>query len=61
MDIYENKTLPELWAAQQDLNAAIVAAVAAARQGGQSWSQIGTQLGITKQAAHERFGGGKKS
>jgi predicted transcriptional regulator len=56
MNTYENQTLPELWAAQQDLNAAIVAAVAAARQGGQSWSQIGAQLGITKQAAHERFG-----
>lgn len=49
------KTLPELWADQQDLNAAILAAVKAARSGGQSWAQIGSQLGMTKQSAHERF------
>jgi hypothetical protein len=30
-------------------------AVAAARAGGQSWAEIGLALGITKQAAHERF------
>jgi hypothetical protein len=29
--------------------------VAIARQAGASWSQIGAALGITKQAAHERF------
>jgi hypothetical protein len=29
--------------------------VAIARQAGASWSQIGEALGITKQAAHERF------
>jgi hypothetical protein len=52
----DEMTLPELWAAQQDLNAAILAAVKAARAGGQSWSQIGAQLGMTKQSAHERFG-----
>lgn len=56
MDQYENLTLPELWAAQQDLDAAIDAAVAEARAGGQSWSQIGSQLAISKQAAQQRFG-----
>ena len=30
-------------------------AVAAARAEGQSWTDIGAALGITKQAAHERF------
>ncbi|GAA0925012.1 hypothetical protein [Nonomuraea longicatena] len=30
-------------------------AVAAARAGGSSWSEIGQAMGITKQAAHERF------
>lgn len=54
-EMFQDKTLPELWAAQQDLNAAIAAAVQAARAGGQSWSQIGSQLGMSKQAAHERF------
>ncbi|MEV4216630.1 hypothetical protein [Nonomuraea sp. NPDC049725] len=30
-------------------------AVAAARAGGASWSQVGDAMGISKQAAHERF------
>ncbi|WP_217707801.1 hypothetical protein [Nonomuraea rhodomycinica] len=30
-------------------------AVAAAREGGASWSEIGDAMGISKQAAHERF------
>jgi hypothetical protein len=30
-------------------------AVAAARQGGASWAEVGEAMGITKQAAHERF------
>lgn len=54
-EMFADKTLPELWAAQQDLHAAIAAAVKAAREGGQSWNQIGSQLGMSKQAAHERF------
>lgn len=54
-EFFQGKLLPELWAAQQDLNAAIVQAVKQARKGGQSWSQIGGQLGMSKQSAHERF------
>ncbi|MET7336610.1 hypothetical protein [Nonomuraea sp. NPDC005650] len=30
-------------------------AVAAAREGGASWADVGEAMGITKQAAHERF------
>ena len=30
--------------------------VAAARANGRTWTQIGTVLGVTKQAARERFG-----
>ncbi|MGW4795117.1 hypothetical protein ACWEPC_22170 [Nonomuraea sp. NPDC004297] len=30
-------------------------AVAGARQGGASWSEVGEAMGISKQAAHERF------
>jgi len=32
------------------------AAVAAAREAGSSWTSIGRVLGITKQAAQQRFG-----
>jgi hypothetical protein len=34
-------------------------AVTAARAKGASWAEIGAALGITKQSAHERFGGRK--
>lgn len=32
--------------------------VARARERGATWQQIGDALGISRQAAHERFGGG---
>lgn len=32
-------------------------AVGQARKAGQSWAAIGRILGVTRQAAHERFGG----
>jgi hypothetical protein len=35
---------------------ALGAAVAAAKAGGRSWGQIGMVLGVSKQAARERFG-----
>lgn len=44
--------------AHQQLNTAehlLTAAVTRARQSGQPWSAIGTQLGITRQAAQQRF------
>jgi hypothetical protein len=45
------------WAAQVERIAAAGAnrAVAAARGGGASWSEVGAAFGISKQAAHQRF------
>lgn len=39
-----------------ELDDLTVTAVEAQRQHGMSWSQIGRQLGMTKQAAQQRFG-----
>lgn len=41
----------------EELDDAITAAVNGLRAEGYSWSEIGHQLGISKQAAHERWGG----
>lgn len=35
------------------------AQVTAARQAGWTWQQIGDALGITRQAIHKKYGGGK--
>jgi hypothetical protein len=37
---------------------ALTAAVRRARERGHSWTEIGERLTITRQAAHQRFGGG---
>ncbi|MBC7632003.1 hypothetical protein [Aeromicrobium sp.] len=45
-------------AAHQHANAAnvtLAAAVTRARQAGHPWSEIGTQLGVSRQAAQQRF------
>jgi hypothetical protein len=36
-------------------------AVRAARDQGVSWTQIGYQLGVSKQAAQQRFGGDRET
>lgn len=36
--------------------AELVATVDAAREGGDTWAMIGTALGISRQAAYQRFG-----
>src|SRR5690349_18337123 len=40
-----------------DLDNAIRLAVAGLRSRGYSWAEIGTRLGVTRQAAQQRFGG----
>lgn len=45
-----------LAAEQRRAEARIGAAVRSAREGGMSWAQIGTALGVTKQAAQQRWG-----
>lgn len=44
--------------AQEDVHALLQAAVSSARTAGHSWEAIGQVLGMTRQAAHQRFGKG---
>lgn len=48
--------LAELAALRTDLDQAIAQAVAGQRSGGRSWAGIGDALGITRQAAQQRYG-----
>jgi len=41
--------------ARAALDAVEVEAVVAARRAGKSWTEVGVQMGMTKQSAHERF------
>jgi hypothetical protein len=43
-------------AATRQAQRTLAAAVTRARSQGHSWAQIGDQLGVTRQAAHQRFG-----
>jgi uncharacterized NAD(P)/FAD-binding protein YdhS len=43
------------------LEKAMTQTVAAARDGGQSWTAIGDALGVTKQTAWQRFSGGMRN
>jgi hypothetical protein len=50
--------LGDLLGLQAELDAAVAGAVATARQDyGLSWADIGSLLGISRQAAQQRFGG----
>ena len=40
----------------EDIDAAIAVAVNGLRERGYSWAEIGFRLGITRQAAHQRWG-----
>jgi hypothetical protein len=40
----------------EDIDAAIAVAVKGLRERGYSWAKIGSRLGITRQAAHQRWG-----
>jgi DNA-directed RNA polymerase specialized sigma24 family protein len=47
--------LPALAALSAELDAAIADAVTGLRAHGYSWAEIATRLGITRQAAHQRW------
>ena len=49
--------LPYMTALAADLDTAIAQAVTGLRQFGYSWAEIATRLGITRQAAQQRWGG----
>ncbi len=40
----------------EDIDAAIAVAVKGLRERGSSWAEIGSRLGVTRQAAHQRWG-----
>ena len=48
--------LPLLTGLSADIDTAIQAAVTGLRQRGYSWAEIGARLGITRQAAQQRWG-----
>ncbi len=49
------EALPELAALSADLDAAISDAVTGLRAAGYSWGEIASRLGVTRQAAHQRW------
>ncbi len=50
--------LPELVALSAELDAAICDAVTGLRAAGYSWGEIAARLGVTRQAAHQRWAPG---
>lgn len=42
-----------------DIDAAMHVAIAGLRAAGWSWADIGSRLGMTRQAGHQRFGGAR--
>jgi S-DNA-T family DNA segregation ATPase FtsK/SpoIIIE len=50
------EALPHMLALSRDLDAAIGQAVTGLRKAGYSWAEIASRLGITRQAAHQRWG-----
>ncbi|MHA6780299.1 hypothetical protein ACVGOW_04760 [Pseudonocardia saturnea] len=49
------EALPDLAALSADLDAAIGDAVTGLRAAGYSWGEIASRLGVTRQAAHQRW------
>jgi hypothetical protein len=49
--------LPDLAQLSADLDAALITAVQGLRKFGYSWEQIASRLGVTRQAAQQRWGG----
>jgi hypothetical protein len=51
------EALPDLAQLPTDLDAALITAVTGLRGFGYSWEQIASRLGVTRQAAQQRWGG----
>jgi hypothetical protein len=51
------EALPDLARLSADLDAALITAVQGLREFGYSWEQIAARLGVTRQAAQQRWGG----
>ena len=49
--------LPDLARLSADLDAALATAVQGLREFGYSWEQVASRLGVTRQAAQQRWGG----
>jgi len=54
--IEDLRAITSLAATIREADAALSGAVDRARRDGHTWSQIGTALGVSKQAAQQRFG-----
>ena len=50
------RTIAELAEQRGELDAALVEAIRSARRADRSWSEIGTMLGVSKQAAQRKYG-----
>lgn len=50
------EVIAELAALRDRTNRELAASVAKAREAGLSWSQIGAELGVSKQAAQQKYG-----
>ena len=51
------EALPDLARLSADVDAALITAVDGLREFGYSWEQIASRLGVTRQAAQQRWGG----
>jgi hypothetical protein len=51
------EALPDLARPPADLDAALITAVQGLREFGYSWEQLASRLGVTLQAAQQRWGG----
>lgn len=55
IDADELRAIARCVARREQVERALDAAVAAARRNGRSWSEIGTMLGVSKQAAQRKY------